>query len=660
MCKPSSIKDGYHCFPGLHVRLTYRPSNMSGIWLIGDLFVTLLGSQKVVRATVAERLSCSPHTKANRVQFTAGSLPDFCMWESEIFRFPRPSFRRSSKFTSITIIGSHLNLGKRRWVSAAVCTCVHRKLHSTKANGAGEICGQRLNIGHHEDGCSPAIAACLLMGQWQTHSTNMRRRVLRAALLLATDPFHVGRDSLSETLQEQALEIKNDFAAKYDFEKIEETFFWAKYFKERWRSGRGACVPPRRSRFDSRWIHSRVFARGNRDGRCRLPAVFIGGAPISPALSFQHISNLGRHFMSCPGMMGTHGSQPVIPSLGACRLALVPSCRHLKTVKMSPYLCRFLVEMLDACRKFLSGMKRLSNKVENAVSFPFINKRRLNSPLPRFENDFSNEDISFSYGKEETKANNSCGVQHYRTSWRSGGAAVCALAPPPQPDQGSISGEFVPGFSNVGIVLDDAACRRVFSGYSLSPTLAVQYRSILESNFMSCSGTTAPTGPSWKARHSEGVASPLVHPRGLAWRVGKLRLRLDMTEEVLWAIRCVCGRAESCWNIVLGDPAKKKISSAFRWAVNLPGSSMRADRLSKPMTRQTIMPVVREVCCSTTRLGLRCSPRDALGPPQTGVMIISPHNEAALITRHHTSPIYGSPHCSSLAPLQTQPPLFQR
>ena len=34
--------DGYHCFPGLHVRQTCRPSNMSGIWLLCDLFVRVL------------------------------------------------------------------------------------------------------------------------------------------------------------------------------------------------------------------------------------------------------------------------------------------------------------------------------------------------------------------------------------------------------------------------------------------------------------------------------------------------------------------------------------------------------------------------------------------------------------------------------------------
>ncbi|KAJ8881107.1 hypothetical protein PR048_017580 [Dryococelus australis] len=53
-------------------------------------------------------------------------------------------------------------------------------------------------------------------------------------------------------------------------------------------------------------------------------------------------------------------------------------------------------------------------------------------------------------------------------SMGSGGAAAGALAPPPR-RSGLDPGEFAPGFSHVGIVLDDAACRRVFSGYSRFP-----------------------------------------------------------------------------------------------------------------------------------------------------------------------------------------------
>ena len=42
LSKPSSKDDGYHCFPDLHVLETCCPSNMSGIWLVGDLFVKVL------------------------------------------------------------------------------------------------------------------------------------------------------------------------------------------------------------------------------------------------------------------------------------------------------------------------------------------------------------------------------------------------------------------------------------------------------------------------------------------------------------------------------------------------------------------------------------------------------------------------------------------
>ncbi|KAJ8871178.1 hypothetical protein PR048_027484 [Dryococelus australis] len=72
------------------------------------------------RAAVAERLDCSPPTKANQVQYLAGSLLDFRVWEScrtmplvGGFFFYRvsavslaPSFQRGSILTSITLMGS--------------------------------------------------------------------------------------------------------------------------------------------------------------------------------------------------------------------------------------------------------------------------------------------------------------------------------------------------------------------------------------------------------------------------------------------------------------------------------------------------------------------------------------------------------------------------
>ncbi|XP_046987716.1 SCAN domain-containing protein 3-like [Schistocerca americana] len=46
---------------------------------------------------------------------------------------------------------------------------------------------------------------------------------------LVTDPFHIDVDVLPDRLQEEVLEIKNDSAAKYDFNKMDKPLFWVKY-----------------------------------------------------------------------------------------------------------------------------------------------------------------------------------------------------------------------------------------------------------------------------------------------------------------------------------------------------------------------------------------------------------------------------------------------
>ncbi|KAJ8869512.1 hypothetical protein PR048_028503 [Dryococelus australis] len=69
----------------------------------------------------------------------------------------------------------------------------------------------------------------------------------------------------------------------------------------------------------------------------------------------------------------------------------------------------------------------------------------------------------------------------------SGGVVASALSSH-HGDPGSILGGFIPGFSHVGIVLDDTARRLV------SPALAFQRRSILESHFMSYRGMTGTYG----------------------------------------------------------------------------------------------------------------------------------------------------------------------
>ncbi|KAJ8893711.1 hypothetical protein PR048_006311 [Dryococelus australis] len=59
----------------------------------------------------------------------------------------------------------------------------------------------------------------------------------------------------------------------------------------RWLSGT-AHLPPRRTGFNHRPGHSRIFASGNRAGRCHWLAGFLGDLPLPPPLAFRHCSIL--------------------------------------------------------------------------------------------------------------------------------------------------------------------------------------------------------------------------------------------------------------------------------------------------------------------------------------------------------------------------------
>ncbi|KAJ8884706.1 hypothetical protein PR048_016564 [Dryococelus australis] len=86
---------------------------------------------------------------------------------------------------------------------------------------------------------------------------------------------------------------------------------------------------------------------------------------------------------------------------------------------------------------------------------------------------------------------------HHR-HWDSGGGVARALASH-HGDLGSMPGGLTPGFPHVGIVLDDAAFRWVFSGYSRFPALAFLRHSILGSHFMVCLGMTGTYGSQLKS-----------------------------------------------------------------------------------------------------------------------------------------------------------------
>ncbi|KAJ8868401.1 hypothetical protein PR048_029917 [Dryococelus australis] len=80
MCKPSSMNSGYHYFPDLQVRLTCRQSNMSGIWLIGDLFLTVLQQPLLMLCGLAHKLHTAVVLALTWVFVQAVTPSDMCTW----------------------------------------------------------------------------------------------------------------------------------------------------------------------------------------------------------------------------------------------------------------------------------------------------------------------------------------------------------------------------------------------------------------------------------------------------------------------------------------------------------------------------------------------------------------------------------------------------
>ncbi|KAJ8888932.1 hypothetical protein PR048_008426 [Dryococelus australis] len=105
-CRPAGPPSGFE---------VWSSSNTPPLQRRTSCFIWLL---PISGPRVAERLACSPPTKANRVQYPAWSLPDFRMWVScrtiplvGGFSWGSPvspalSFRRRSILTSITLIVS--------------------------------------------------------------------------------------------------------------------------------------------------------------------------------------------------------------------------------------------------------------------------------------------------------------------------------------------------------------------------------------------------------------------------------------------------------------------------------------------------------------------------------------------------------------------------
>ncbi|KAJ8895395.1 hypothetical protein PR048_000727 [Dryococelus australis] len=218
----------------------------------------------------------------------------------------------------------------------------------------------------------------------------------------------------------------------------------------------------------------RIFASGNRAGRCRWSAGFLGDFPFSPPFNSSTVP-YSPHFTLIASQDLDVKSQPNSLSLLTHRVAGVIMVSNFfnKCCDFPP--CRGVTLVA-----YLSG----ATLVKHVLRLdPFSLIRVV---------DFHCESDVF--------------------HWGSGGAVARTLASH-HDDPGLIPGGFPPGFSHVGIVLDDATGRWIFSRYSRfrRPCIPASLHPRVSSLSCHVRGLRAPTGPSGKPCHSASVASPWVH-----------------------------------------------------------------------------------------------------------------------------------------------------
>ncbi|KAJ8875127.1 hypothetical protein PR048_023020 [Dryococelus australis] len=134
--------------------------------------LVLQNHTKVLEATVAERLACSPPIMAIRAQSPAGSIPDFRMWESYrkmplVSGFSRGSpvsptltFRHCTILTSVTLIGSICKSAKRKPVAVLADEPPRsaRRFHSIETRDV--FVAKRANA-------APALRSTSTVARWQ-------------------------------------------------------------------------------------------------------------------------------------------------------------------------------------------------------------------------------------------------------------------------------------------------------------------------------------------------------------------------------------------------------------------------------------------------------------------------------------------------------------
>ncbi|KAJ8871717.1 hypothetical protein PR048_028049 [Dryococelus australis] len=341
--------------------------------------------------------------------------------------------------------------------------------------------------------------------------------------------------------------------------------FWSS--KNRWLD---YSPPTKATGFDSRWGRPRILACGNRAGRCRWLAGFLGDLPFPPLLQSSAAPYLPRSSLigsQISSLARSHSRQQAFTiqprQVGSELLITTNAGTPIPFVSVFP-LTTVLVAQHDNghdayCapqRSLLTGHQSLSVKMQRLPSGGLHKRMSLSSKRVATDVISKGSDYKISVELSHTSQGRTVGAEsdyveegtishlivalyvlfqasdaepmrvkrgeygavpeykgggtgdprenpsttgivrhdsHIRKSrgdpnrkklGQRRGAVARALAAH-HGDPGPIPGGLTPGSSHVGAVLEDAACRRAFSGHSRFPRPC---RSILGPHFMSCPG----------------------------------------------------------------------------------------------------------------------------------------------------------------------------
>ncbi|KAJ8871253.1 hypothetical protein PR048_027559 [Dryococelus australis] len=300
-------------------RGTWKPSNTR--WTFNDVrsHRPLCRRMFIARAAgglnpvAAKWLRRSPPTTAMRVRYPVGSLPDFCIWEWCWTMPLAGGFSRGTPFSPRPcILGSHVMSGDDGHLRVPAGKPVTRRVlprpgfapHSTVPIShivlfsALEANKQEGDKGYSATGIWCAVATkrkarnwramfsscCVYLWDLNQSRTHPNRRYSRSQLQSTTHTPLATTDCSRNQPPEPTRNVTARTARSHTCSTVAE---------RRRGSRKPAHVPPRRTMFNPRLGHSRIFACENRAGRCRYWAPgFLGDLPFTPAPSFRRCSIL--------------------------------------------------------------------------------------------------------------------------------------------------------------------------------------------------------------------------------------------------------------------------------------------------------------------------------------------------------------------------------